>query len=172
MLWWSIADARAEHRGWSAGASRKVFSRPATPPLSAILPAVTDPSPGGLRQGLRALVRQLATAVYALVAFSLFARLLPTSAWAMVAAEVLTVFAAAAILARLVEGPWWTVGLVGPLVALLDLTVLLLGSLEGPAAVLDWRLLFVVLPPVAGGLAGTWISRRLRPGRVSDAPAP
>lgn len=133
---------------------------------------MTDPSPGGLRHGLRALVRQLATAVYALVAFSLLARLMPISTWAMVAAEVITVFAAAAILARLVEGPWWTVGLVGPLVALLDLSMLLLGNLEGPAAVLDWRLVFVVLPPVAGGLLGTWISRRLSPARVTDAPAP
>lgn len=128
-------------------------------------------STGGFRNVLRALVRQLATAVYAIVVFSFLSRLAPNASLAGVVIEAAVVFAAAALLARLVDGPFWTVAWVGPFVAGLNLSLILLGQPEGPMSVVGWPLFFVTLPPLAAGLGGAWVARRLKNSSSPDASA-
>lgn len=116
-------------------------------------------------------MRQLAAAVYALIAFSFLSRLAPDASGAGVLLYAAVVFVAAGLLAHLVDGPFWTVALVGPFVALLDVTFSLLSQPEGPMSVVGWPLLLSALPPLGAGLVGAWLVRHLKGRRSSDASA-
>lgn len=115
-----------------------------------------------VRDTVRALVRQLSAAVYALVLFAVAASLLPLGSYWGLVVEVGVVGLIAAVVARLVEGALWTVALVGPFVALLDLGIVLLSAPEGPAAVVSWALFAIVVPPLVGGGLGTFAGRKLQ----------
>lgn len=74
---------------------------------------------------LRALVRQLAAAVYVVLLHSFVAQWLVTLPLLGLAVEMALVFAASALLAKVTDGPLRTVALVGPFVALFSLVIAL-----------------------------------------------
>ncbi len=75
----------------------------------------------GWRAGLRALMRQVAGAVYAFIATAYLADMLELGAVGFVAIEALLIALATLVVVRVGDGPIWTAALVGPFEALLVL---------------------------------------------------
>ena len=114
---------------------------------------------GRFREGVRAVVRQVATAVYVYVVFGFFADRFRGSSAALLIFESVLVLLGAAILTRLVEGPLVTTALVGVFVGSFDVALLWISSGDGP---LPWGPMFVeVLAASAAGFTGALIVRRL-----------
>lgn len=124
-----------------------------------------------IRQTLRAVVRQLAAAVYAVVATAMLDGLARGSPAFSIALELGLVALAAAIVSFAVAGPLWTSALVGLFVGLIDLVVVLaLGAGPGTAGWLPF--VGVVLWPALAGLAGAVLVRLVRRHRARDAATP
>jgi len=125
-----------------------------------------------LASGTRALVRQLAAAVYVWIAFAAASRALREApVWTLTAAQVLLVFAGGAIFARVVAGPLAVTGLVGAWYGVLDLALGLL--LEPPSEDIGRMLLGAgakLLAPALAGFLGALLATRTR-RRASGGPA-
>ena len=138
---------------------------------SGILAGVSEPAAASspppeerlrLTDGVRHLIRQVATAVYVYVLFALLARWLVHSVAAVFAVELALTFAAGVILALVVEGPLWATGLVGVFVATFDVALSIVAG-EWRGRVLEFALAQVgpALAVVAAGLAGALVARRV-----------
>jgi hypothetical protein len=121
-----------------------------------------------VRDGLRAVVRQLSAAIYIFIAYGVVAYLLRAHPWAFYT-EPLLVVLGAAVTARLIDGPWWTSALVGPFVAMLDATFLLFVREDGePIGV---RLATSIAVLTGSGLVGVFLGAWRRKGRATPAGA-
>lgn len=130
-----------------------------------------EPTPRERGSRFRALVRQLAAAVYVVLLHSFVAGWIVTLPLLGLAVEVALVFAASALLAKITDGPLRTVGFVGSFVALFSLVIAL--------TALDWSSLdarFWLLRAAhfawltAAGLLGAYSVRRS--ARRPEPPTP
>lgn len=130
------------------------------------------PEKPGLILRLRMLMRVLAAAVYAKVAFALIAGWLPASPIVFHLVQAACVFTAGAILAAVVEGSIAELGFAGLAVAIADAGLVWFFADEPPAILpfVLWQLVNAVDLTLAG-LLGAFAVLRRRARSRSEAPA-
>lgn len=130
--------------------------------------------PRGVVAGFRAVVRQVAAAVYIAIIYGVVAHKLGQHGWAWLV-EPLAVLLGSAVVGFIVEGPWWTYGFVGFFVGFFVgiLNAVIVFVIEGHGG--GWRSLGPLAVPLAvstlvgagGGLLGRALSRLLGKRRQS-----
>jgi len=131
------------------------------PTSDAAVPEVPSPARrSGILGGLRALVRQLAAAVYVYFLYGVTVHFVRGQVGLWVFEPVL-VLVGALLTARLIDGPWWTSSFVGLFVGIFDALVATLNPTEELVRLLPAIGLTAAEMTIVGAV-GAWIGRRWR----------